>query len=68
MNDTPTTYRRATLTDEQRRALGPDMTVTFVTHTHISHMLTILAKEQGISKRDLINEIFINYINQHTKQ
>lgn len=59
-------YRRAKLTAEQLRALGPETALTVKTHTHISRLLDIYAKEQGITKRDLINEILVDYIDYHS--
>lgn len=56
-------YRADTLTPEQEKALGPQRKLTVMTHSRLTHLYEILAHEQGRTKREVINQALIDYVN-----
>lgn len=55
-------YRRDNLSEGQWKALGKECSLTFKSHTALSHLFTCMAEEMGCTKRDLINDALISYL------
>lgn len=64
---TLTAYSRERLTEAQREALGEDAKVTFLSHANLSRFYTLLARDTGTPKRDLLNRAIIEYMDRHAE-